>query len=365
MSVRTLLWAKDQVVVTSTVRMKAPTPGAKSVRVESPAVPSAQDKLILIGIGDEASEKTWDALIGTEDLAIFAMTTMRTVRESLARLERAGYIRVRPCNTENGSHGWNRVYLLSPDSPLVKGIIEVDWSEPEEIKRFEMRTFSRRDESAYVPSDSPRLKKTAGQSTPEPGSGDVGTRFRVRGNQVPGTGGNQVPGTGEPGSGYGGEPGSDHLFSTPRSSVPSIEREGSNDEAAPDQLQPTAEAVAVIDGLNFGAHIRPTVEQTAELASLVDQAVAGGRTFAEVRKHAQAKVNAARRPQEEGSAVGYLRGGLQPKYLPKPVGRPGTAPTDGGQTAPATPRERNAAWRAALEAAKPKSQRRQQSAVDA
>jgi hypothetical protein len=323
MSLRTLVWAKDQTVITSTVRQKKPPGGGSSQRVESEPSPSATDKLVLIGIGDEASEKTWDALIGNEDLAIFAMTTLRTVRESLDRLERAGYIRVRPCVVESGAAGWNRIYLLSKDSPLVKGLFEVDWSEPEKIERFAMRTFSRRDESAYIPSDSPRAKpKTAAQGTPEPGSAPpVAPR-----NLVPGRTRNQVPPPPEPGSAPAPEPGSVHLFSSGGASS-SIEEPAASGAAETkrgregENLGPSDQAIALVAELNFGPHRRPARDSEAvELARLVDAAVREGLSLREVRKHAKASLRNVRPPEKGGNAITYLRTALRDRLpIPEPT----------------------------------------------
>lgn len=345
MSIRTLLWAKDQAVVTATVRQKKLVEGGPSVTVESEPAPSAIDKLILIGVADEAADSTWDALIGNEDLAIFAMTTRRTVRESLSRLERAGYIRVRACKVESGASGWNRIYLLSPDSPLVKQQIEVDWGVPEVISRFQMRTYSRRDESSYVPSDARSRDKDAAQGQEEPGSPLPSTPNEGRGNLVPPTRGNQVPGEGEPGSSYEGEPGSPHLFST-GGTTPSIDaRPRAEDEEGGKEPPegPTSEATRLILGLVWGSHRRPTEEEVADLSGLIDAAVTPGRSYVDLKRHAQVSINGARPANEGGNAIAYLRNALT-LYLPAPlVDQPSGAPPATLDSTPAAPETREAA----------------------
>lgn len=165
MSIRTLLWAKEQTVITSNVRRK------EGKLVTSEPATSSQDKLVLIGIGDEASEHSWDALIGVEDLAVFVGCTRRAIQESLRRLERAGYIRCRETKVESGQNGWKRVYLLSAESPLFRGLIEVDFNTVERISRYQMRTFRDRHATEFIPSDSLRHRKNQpAHKQDEPGS---------------------------------------------------------------------------------------------------------------------------------------------------------------------------------------------------
>lgn len=85
-------------------------------------------------------------------------------------------------------------------------------------------------------------------------------------------------------------------------------------EDAPQENNPTDAALTLVTGLNFGAHLRPTLAQADELALLVDAAVASGLSLVEVKRHAQAKVNAAR-----SNAVAYLRTGLAAENLPAPM----------------------------------------------
>ncbi|MGH3097914.1 MAG: hypothetical protein ACRDMV_18180 [Streptosporangiales bacterium] len=307
MAIRTLLWAKDQTVITQTIRQKNGRP------VVSTPTPNMLDKLVLIGVGDEASEKTWQALIGVEDLAVFAGCTRRAVRESLGRLERAGFIQCRETRLETGTSGWKRIYLLADESPLVKGLIEVDFSTVEDVRRFEMRTFRDRYEGGYVPGDS-RSKltmKTAAQGQEEPRS-----PWQGRGNEVPPTRGNEVPPTGERGSSYEGERGSSPSFSTNFSSPSDARASGTEGkEGGTDGTteESTEWALQLVTGLNYGQHRRPTRKQAHKLAMLVDAARASGLSEVEVKRHCRATLNGARK-----SGVAYLAGGLQPDNLPAP-----------------------------------------------
>lgn len=307
MAIRTLLWAKDQTVITQTIRRKS------GQLVESPPTPNVLDKMVLIGIGDEASEKTWDALIGVEDLAVFACCTRRAVQESLRRLERAGFIRCRETRVESGRSGWQRIYLLSEESPLAKGMITVDFDTVEKISRFQMRTFRDRGEAGYLPSDSltRRKKKNPGQ-----GGGEPGSHSPLGVNQVRTTGANLVRTEGEPGSHYEGEPGSHPSFST-NSSSPSDARaraEQTTEGETEAPAGPTSWAAQLISGLDYGRYRRPTQVQADDLARLVDAARALGLTEVEIKRHCRATLNAART-----SGVSYLAGGLQPDNLPIPT----------------------------------------------
>jgi len=81
---------------------------------------------------------------------------------------------------------------------------------------------------------------------------------------------------------------------------------------------PTLCALTLVTGLDFGSHRRPTTVQALELAARVDAALAAGLSLVEVRRHAQATVNAAKPPREKGNAVVYLINGLAPERLPMP-----------------------------------------------
>ena len=310
LAIKPLLWAKEQTVITQTIRKK------DGRYVASAPAPNPLDKLVLIAIGDEASENTWDALLGIEDIAVFVGCTRRAVRESLGRLERAGFVRCRDTRVESGRSGWKRIYLLSPESPLVQGLIEVDFSTVEQISRFQMRTFRDREKAGFVPSDSRRLlrqkaakarQESAGHSEGEPRSSSEG-----RGNLVPPPRGNHVPPEGEPRSSSEGEPGSSPSFSSVSSS--SSEERGESTATAKKDATIAEWAVSLIDELDFGPHVRPNQQQTRELARLVEAAHTDhGLDPVEIRRHCQSRIGKA-----TTSAVAYLRGGLDPERLPRP-----------------------------------------------
>jgi len=319
MAIKTLLWAKEQTVITQTVRPK---------RAYAPA-PNPLDKLVLIAIGDEASESTWDALLGLEDIAVFAGCTRRAVRESLGRLERAEFIRCRDTRVESGRSGWKRIYLLSEESPLTRGLIEVDFSTVEEISRFQMRTFRDRNAAGFVPSDSQRTlrqKLKDKQETAGHGEGEHCSSLEGRGNTVPPPRGNTVPPEGEHCSSPEGEHCSPPFFSTDSSS-PS-EGEGGTDggtSSTKDKQPPAEWAVRLVLDLDFGRHKRPTPEQADELACLVEAAhVEHGLTQLEIKRHARVTLNAA-----TTSGVGYLVGGLT-DHLPAPKLPPTADDVPGG-----------------------------------
>lgn len=311
LAIKPLLWAKEQTVITQTIRKK------DGRYVASAPAPNPLDKLVLIAIGDEASENTWDALLGIEDIAVFVGCTRRAVRESLGRLERAGFVRCRDTRVESGRSGWKRIYLLSPESPLVQGLIEVDFSTVEQISRFQMRTFRDREKAGFVPSDSRRLLRQkaakARQETPGRAEGERGSSPAGRGNEVPPPRGNEVPPEGERGSSLEGERGSSPSFST-SSSSPSEETRGTTATSKKKTAVAPEWAVALVDELDFGDHVRPTAQQTRELARLVEAAHTDhGLDPVEIRRHCQSRIGKA-----TTSAVAYLRGGLDPERLPRP-----------------------------------------------
>lgn len=308
LSIKTLLWAKEQTVITQTVRKKD-----GQYKASDPS-PNPLDKLVLIAIGDEASEHAWDALLGVEDIAVFAGCTRRAARESLGRLERAGFIRCRDTRVESGRSGWKRIYLLSPESPLVQGLIEVDFSTVEQISRFQMRTFRDREKAGFVPSDSRRrLRQRPTKETPGRAEGERGSSPAGRGNEVPPPRGNEVPPEGERGSSLEGERGSSPSFST-SSSSPSEETRGTTATSKKKTAVAPEWAVALVDELDFGDHVRPTAQQTLELARLVAAAHGEhGLDPVEIRRYCQSRISRA-----TSSAVSYLRGGLHPDRLPRP-----------------------------------------------
>lgn len=87
----------------------------------------------------------------------------------------------------------------------------------------------------------------------------------------------------------------------------------------------SAEALHLVASLEFGRHIRPTAREAAELAVLVEAAIAGGLSLHEVKRHAQAKVN-----QAKTHPVSYLRRGLAEQNLPIPTAGPAPASKPGG-----------------------------------
>ncbi len=312
MAIKPLLWAKEQTVITQTVRKK------NGQYVASAPAPNPLDKLVLIAIGDEASEHTWDALLGVEDIAVFVGCTRRAVQESLGRLERAGFVRCRATKVESGRSGWKRIYLLAPESPLVRKLIEVDFSTVEEISRFQMRTFRDRNAAGFVPSDAHRVlrakQKAKQQESAGQGEGERGSSSEARVNVVHPPRVNVVHPEGERGSSSEGERGSSPFFSA-GSSSPS-ESEGRTDgktSSTKDQQPPAEWAQRLVLDLDYGKHKRPTPTQVDELARLVEAAhVERGLTQIEIKRHARATLNGATK-----TGVGYLIGGLR-DHLPAP-----------------------------------------------
>jgi hypothetical protein len=100
-------------------------------------------------------------------------------------------------------------------------------------------------------------------------------------------------------------------------------RDGTREGVAPPEMReesvaPTLLALTLVAALEFGPHRRPNRAQARVLACRVDAALQGGLTLAEVRRHAQATVNAANPPSAKGNAVRYLINGLAPDRLPVP-----------------------------------------------
>lgn len=295
MALRTLLWAKDQTVITSSVRRK------DGKLVTSAPSPNALDKLVLIAIGDEASEHAWDALIGLEDLAVFVGCTRRAARDSLGRLERAGYVRCRHTKVESGQSGWRRIYLLSAESPLFQGLIEVDFDTDEQISRYQMRTFRDRHEGPFIPSDSLRNRPNQPIHRQEGVQGEHGSSCPGgRGNTVPPARGNTVPPEGEHGSSCGEEHGSSPSVSTSDiSSSPDPENSDGRTEdgglKGNDRLR-----LEVIEGVmaehgpkliqQLGAH----ASQLTQVRDRVAQAIDAGKSAVAVSTYLGRKVGEAR-----------------------------------------------------------------------
>jgi hypothetical protein len=85
--------------------------------------------------------------------------------------------------------------------------------------------------------------------------------------------------------------------------------------------------VALVAGLDFGPHKRPSRVQAAELARLVEAASTDHELPEnEIRRYCRAALNEAKR-----SGVSYLRGALNPDRLPVPMkSETNTAATDSG-----------------------------------
>src|SRR5690606_29710919 len=107
--------------------------------------------------------------------------------------------------------------------------------------------------------------------------------------------------------------GSSPSFST-SSSSPSEETRGTTATSKKKTAVAPEWAVALVDELDFGDHVRPNQQQTRELARLVAAAhTEHGLDAAEIRRHCQSRIGKA-----TTSAVAYLRGGLDPERLPRP-----------------------------------------------
>ncbi len=302
MALRTMLWAKDQTVITSTVRWKS------GKLVASASAPSALDKLVLIGIGDEASEHSWDALIGLEDLAVFAGCTRRAVRESLGRLERAGYIQCRQTQVESGQNGWCRIYLLSDESPLMRGQIEVDFATVEQISRYMMRTFRDRHDSTFVPSDSVRYRDS---KLSYPQQGEHGSSCgEDRGNMVPPAkqGEPCSPCEGEHGSSCEGEHGSSPSVSSLADSDPDPEEVQAEEENGADQVQLSRTATAADIAAEMDLkRVDAQPKQVRQIRHAVEVLLTSY-DAPRVRAHAVSKA-------QEAKTCTYLLRGLGPEYL--------------------------------------------------
>jgi hypothetical protein len=118
-----------------------------------------------------------------------------------------------------------------------------------------------------------------------------------------------------------------------REENPSIEAAGhgqamDGSTESSNEREPSPAALDLVLGLSYGSHTHPTQGQARQLALLVDAALAGGHDLRSIRRHAQGKVNQARR-----NAVAYLTCGLSADQLPavrmdspQPA-RPVTAPS--------------------------------------
>jgi predicted transcriptional regulator len=91
--------------------------------------------------------------------------------------------------------------------------------------------------------------------------------------------------------------------------------EGMTGASAPTPEKPAEWARQLVAELNYGRHRRPTIEQAAELASLMCAAHDDhGLSVPEIRKHARKALDDARK-----SGVPYLQGALKPDRLPVPA----------------------------------------------
>lgn len=180
--------------------------------------PNHLDKLVLIILGDQATETDWSALLPPYFIAERAMCTERAVQEALARLEAAEFLRRRRVVLrENKADSWSRYYLLAPESPLVLGLLDVEsWEKPEVIDKRQMdkhqalirhRLYGTGENGGP---NRPKPRPTKKRSNPgEPGSGGVGEPGSPLEDE-PGSGGDRTrfTGVGEPGSPLANEPGS-------------------------------------------------------------------------------------------------------------------------------------------------------------
>lgn len=307
MAIRPLLWAKDQTVITSGQRRK------NGELVTSKPGPSTLDKLVLIGIADEASEKTWDALIGVEDLAVFAGCTRRAIQESLGRLERAGYIRCRDTQVESGQSGWRRIYLLSADSPLFQGLIEVDFSTVEQVSRYQMRTFRDREKATFIPSDSLRYRC----KPPAHGQGERGSHSpQGSANEVHTQGANEVHTEGERGSHPEGERGSHPSFSSSGDFSP--DPESRTEETSSEEEPANRKAAIGIRARLDLSKVKAQPAQTRQIEEAVERLLDLGFTETTVERHAQRKLAVAK-------TCKYLLQGLAPEYVTNDEPSPGPA----------------------------------------
>lgn len=332
MSIRTLLWTKDQTVLTSSVRRTHGQP------VDSLPSPSALDKLVLIAIGDEASEDSWEALIGIEDIAVFVGCTRRAVHESLARLQRAGFLRCRATTVESGRSGWCRIYLLAAESPLVQGEIEVDFGTAEVISRHQMRTYRDRHRSPFVPSDSLRHRQNHPARIPQPRAApdtEPTEAGEGRVNTVHTPGVNHVRTGGEQGSHSQGEPRSHPSCSTGWASPSDARPRADTAETAETAETPPSESTGHgQDGVDADAgtdgdpvitdehraaaaaltaradlsRIGPYPSQVRHIQQALAGALARGYSTGQVRTHFHSKLGEAR-------TVRYLLAGFTPARL--------------------------------------------------
>lgn len=128
-------WVWNQTVITTTKPRKGRKP--------SPPRADRGDKLVLLAIAEQVvTGHDWSALLPLDYLLSMVGGEERSLYESLERLEAAGYIRRHRTLIINGrerTRGWSRFYLLAPQSPVVQGVITVNWSVPEKLSESEYR----------------------------------------------------------------------------------------------------------------------------------------------------------------------------------------------------------------------------------
>lgn len=128
-------WVWSQAVIT--------TPKQRKGRQPSPPRADRGDKLVLLAIAEQVvTGHDWSALLPLEYLHTLVGGEERSLYDSLERLEAAGYIRRHRTLIVNGrerTRGWSRFYLLAPQSPVVQGVITVNWAVPEKLSESEYR----------------------------------------------------------------------------------------------------------------------------------------------------------------------------------------------------------------------------------
>lgn len=287
-------------------------------------------KFTLIELANYADDQ-WSCFPSNGLLARTIEVDERSIRRAIRALEATGWICTKKRERASRADSSNRYYLNAPQAPHIAFDLDLELESPE------------------VVSERPKPRKRS--SAPARPEGDTGS----------GGGGQGVRGEGDTGSAYEGDTGSPlsiHQDVIPQSIEGQTDGNSSpTEEKTKPKNSPSGEALSLIaDDLEWGRHKRPSKQQAHELAALVDDALAGGLTMVELRRHCVSSLNEAKQ-----AGVSYLRGALSDKHLPMPrrqkvPAKPAESvpETTGAPQAPQAPGEANQRARAEIEATRKK-----------